>query len=120
MPEHVHLLMSEPPATTPSTVMQVLKQRSSRQIQVLCSGAAHEIPRFCERRFHDFNIRTWEKLNEKLTYMHMNPVQRELVTEPQLWRWSSFQSYAKGVGGKIQLDIVPWARSEQGLEEFTG
>ena len=32
MPEHVHLLMSEPEKGTPSTVMQVLKQRFARKV----------------------------------------------------------------------------------------
>lgn len=30
MPEHIHLLMSEPPKGTPSTILQVLKQRVRR------------------------------------------------------------------------------------------
>src|ERR1700690_2554310 len=30
MPEHIHLLLSEPEVGTPSTVMQVLKQRTAR------------------------------------------------------------------------------------------
>jgi REP element-mobilizing transposase RayT len=33
MPEHVHLLISEPPACNPSTVIQVLKQRVSRRLR---------------------------------------------------------------------------------------
>src|SRR6185312_10949022 len=32
MPEHVHLLLSEPEIGTPSTVMQVLKQRTARAL----------------------------------------------------------------------------------------
>ena len=32
MPEHFHLLMSEPQQGTPSTVMQVLKQRVARRL----------------------------------------------------------------------------------------
>ncbi len=31
MPEHIHLLISEPERGTPSTVMQVLKQRYARR-----------------------------------------------------------------------------------------
>jgi REP element-mobilizing transposase RayT len=31
MPEHFHLLISEPQETTPSVVMQVLRQRFARQ-----------------------------------------------------------------------------------------
>jgi hypothetical protein len=30
MPEHIHLLITEPEVGTPSTVMQVLKQRTAR------------------------------------------------------------------------------------------
>jgi putative transposase len=32
MPEHIHLLLTEPEVGTPSTVMQVLKQRSARAL----------------------------------------------------------------------------------------
>jgi putative transposase len=31
MPEHVHLLLSEPPKSTPSIVLKVLKQRVARE-----------------------------------------------------------------------------------------
>jgi REP element-mobilizing transposase RayT len=33
MPNHIHLLISEPANGTPSTVMQVLKQRVSRRLR---------------------------------------------------------------------------------------
>jgi putative transposase len=33
MPNHIHLLIGEPATGTPSTVMQVLKQRVSRQLR---------------------------------------------------------------------------------------
>jgi REP element-mobilizing transposase RayT len=32
MPEHIHLLITEPEVGTPSTVMQVVKQRSARAL----------------------------------------------------------------------------------------
>jgi len=32
MPEHIHLLIGEPDRGTPSTVMQVLKQRFARRV----------------------------------------------------------------------------------------
>ena len=34
MPEHVHLLISEPQRGTPCTVLQVLKQRVSRRMRL--------------------------------------------------------------------------------------
>lgn len=112
MPEHVHLIIAEPPGATPSTVIQVLKQRSSRGIRALCRTSAGELGQFWERRFYDFNIRTWKKLNEKLRYMHMNPVKVGLVDEPQLWPWSSYLLHAKGINGKIRMDLVPWVQRE--------
>ena len=38
MPEHVHLLLNEPEVGTPSTVMQVLKQRTARALLPRRSG----------------------------------------------------------------------------------
>ncbi|MGA2375896.1 MAG: transposase, partial [Candidatus Sulfotelmatobacter sp.] len=36
MPEHIHLLLTEPELGTPSTVMQVLKQRTARALLPKC------------------------------------------------------------------------------------
>src|SRR5271155_3532560 len=99
MPEHIHLLISEPRIGTPSTVMQVLKQRVSRALRRRPRRAActSQLPlwsesqvetSFWQRRFYDFNVWSKKKRIEKLNYMHMNPVKRGLVTDPKLWPWS--------------------------------
>jgi REP element-mobilizing transposase RayT len=65
MPEHIHLLISEPTKGTPSTVVQVLKQRVSRrlrrkkrkpaaQLSLAFEDRAESLPRFWQRRFYDF------------------------------------------------------------------
>jgi len=41
---------------------------------------------------------------EKLRYMHRNPVQRGLVTSPELWRWSSFRDYLLGEPGPVRVN----------------
>jgi putative transposase len=64
MPEHVHLLISEPQRGTPSTVMQVLKQRVARAIRRRRKRPANQLalwnepgaPPFWQRRFYDFNV----------------------------------------------------------------
>lgn len=56
MPEHVHLVIAEPPSATPSTVIQVVKQRSSRGIRGLCPTSAEESGRFWERPVLRFQI----------------------------------------------------------------
>ena len=93
MPEHVHLLINEPKVGTPSTAMQVLKQRTSRAIR-------HYEKQLWQLRFYDFNVWSTPKHIEKLKYIHRNPVTRGLVAAPEDWRWSSYRWYAfqeKGV-----------------------
>ena len=114
MPEHIHLLLGEPEVGTPSTVMQVLKQRSARALLPRRKkGDARQIPLFAEApsrtplwqaRFYDFNVWTARKRVEKLRYMHQNPVQRELVRTPEDWRWSSYRFYALGEAGLVRVN----------------
>jgi len=114
MPDHVHLLTSEPTTGTPSTVIQVLKQRVSRRLrrnkrktagQLSLSFAGEEIlSRFWQRRFYDFNVWSLKKRIEKLHYMHMNPLKRKLVAHPKDWPWSSFSFYANPKHGLIRID----------------
>jgi len=119
MPEHVHLLISEPKIGTPGTVMQVLKQRVSRalrkkrrrrnpnQLELWGEVRRSEARSFWQRRFYDFNVYTRKKRIEKLHYMHMNPVKRGLVTDPKLWAWSSFRFFQNGEKGLWPPDLVP-------------
>ncbi len=100
MPDHVHLLVSEPVKGTPSTVMQVLKQRFSHD------HPDHTSPHLWQFRFYDFNVWSQKKKVEKLQYMHMNPVKRGLVSHPKDWPWSSFSFYADGQGGLVRIDPV--------------
>ena len=102
MPEPIHLLLTEPEAGNPSTVMQVRKQRTA---QALLPKRKRRDPRqrdlfavetqraFCQARFYDFNLWTSKKRFENLPYMHNNPVKRGLVDTPEPWRWSSYRFY---------------------------
>jgi putative transposase len=105
MPEHIHILISEPKIGTPGTVMQVFKQRVSRALRMktrprnanqlsLWKNAPHlHAKHFWQRRFYDFNVWSARKRIEKLHYMHRNPVKRGLVNDPKLWLWSSYRFY---------------------------
>jgi putative transposase len=118
MPEHVHLLLSEPAKGTPSTVLQMLKQRVSRKlrkktgdphtelISLPAAEIADDYAQFWQKRFYDFNVYSDGKKCEKLDYMHCNPVTRELVRRPQDWPWSSYLLYEKGEVGLIPIDPV--------------
>jgi len=90
MPEHVHLLMSEPPHGTPSTVLHRLKLRVARRLRKrkrrgragqmeLPFREGGELRSFWQARFYDFNVYSQKKKLEKLDYIHANPVTRKLV-----------------------------------------
>ena len=131
MPEHIHLLISEPQRETLSTVIQALKLGVVRSIQ--CSGGGSIVAaaprsrktgetwgtpisgtpvsgrpphpnRFWQARFYDFNVWTEKKRIEKLRYIHRNPVTRGLVASPELWRWSSFRWYLYGEAGPVRIN----------------
>jgi putative transposase len=117
MPNHIHLLISEPAKGTPSTVMQVLKQRVSRrlrrkprkkvlsqQLRLPFRHAHDPAPQFWQPRFYDFNVWSQGKFVEKLHYMHMNPVKRKLVAHPKDWPWSSFPFYTMQESGLVRID----------------
>jgi hypothetical protein len=45
-------------------------------------------------RFSDRALRTVKEYNEKVEYIHLNPVRAGLVSGPEDWRWSSYSEYA--------------------------
>ncbi|MFY9912975.1 MAG: transposase [Candidatus Sulfotelmatobacter sp.] len=114
MPEHIHLLITEPEVGNPSTVMQVLKQRTAkallpkqkrrdpRQRQLFLEGPERS---FWQARFYDFNVWSEKKRFEKLRYMHSNPVKRGLVDSPEQWRWSSDRYYDFGEAGPVRVNV---------------
>lgn len=106
MPEHVHLLISEPKTANPSKVLQVLKQNVSRQLREIAAlKLKSEAPaHLWQRRFYDFNVWSAKKVREKLEYMHANPVKRQLVEHPKDWPWSSWSYYQEGQDGLITID----------------
>jgi len=105
MPEHVHLLVGEPTIASLATVLQVLKQETSKRLKR--SGEV----RFWQRRYYDFNVHG--KTAEKLRYMHRNPVKRGLVTQPEDWTWSSFRHYATGAEGTVEIESERTARRRE-------
>jgi len=115
MPEHFHLLISEPEKADPSVVMQALKLGVVRRLfPAPTSSKKREESgtlrlfedslgnHFWQRRFYDFNVWSARKRVEKLRYR--NPVKRGLVETPEQWRWSSFRWYLYGERGAVMIN----------------
>jgi putative transposase len=109
MPEHVHLLVSEPRVAVLATALQSLKQSVARRLNL--RGAEP----FWQDRYYDFNVYSERKRVEKLRYIHRNPVVRGLVTAPEDWAWSSFRHYATGVEGVVEIESEWTARKRERL-----
>jgi putative transposase len=140
MPEHVHLLLSEPQRDTLAEALKSLKQGASRRLigslplkpKAGLSGPPLKSSRmtggpfkpdfglsgqvakhFWQKRYYDFNIRDYAQFVEKLRYMHRNPVKAGLCECPEDWEWSSFRHYATGCEGRVEIESEWTARKRE-------
>jgi len=109
MPEHVHLLVTEPERAKLSVAIQMLKQNVARQMREAEGGP------FWQARYYDFCVWSEKKRIEKLRYIHRNPVRRGLVASPEQWDWSSFRHYLSGVEGVVEIESQWTARKREEL-----
>ena len=127
MPEHFHVLVWPTAEANPSQIVQRLKDGTALFIlktlkensgytwcRKMLAGVAlpptvhhHAHSRVWQRRFYDMNIWTPKKREEKLNYMHYNPVKRGLVTHPGDWPWSSWRFYFLNDGSALAIDRMP-------------
>jgi len=107
MTNHIHLLVevSDLPL---GVLMHRIGTRFSRAAQKRVPTTGH----FFERRYHAVLVDVDEYFLVLLRYIHMNPVSAGIVTDPDLYRWSSHDIYA----GRRQ---VPWVTTDFGLALFS-
>jgi putative transposase len=103
MPDHVHAIVWFPIPDQLSVFMQQWKRLSSHHIGHLVHNKfvryaekIHDGDAFWQAKYYSFNLYSEEKIREKLTYMHENPVRTGLVTQPCDWAFSSARFYEQG------------------------
>jgi putative transposase len=120
MDNHFHAVISGP--DLPGT-MQSLKRHTARALleQLTQEGRDWLIERLaysCARQkriagsryqvwqegYHPQSIRTDEVMLQKLRYIHLNPVRRGHVLEPEHWRYSSAHEWLTGSSPAIRVD----------------
>ena len=67
MPEHVHLLINEPPSILVAQFLKAVKQITSRKLR----GSREK---FWQERYFDSNSHGEESRSEVIRYIHRNPV----------------------------------------------
>jgi putative transposase len=113
MPEHVHLLVSEPERRT----LPLRSRCSSRMSPASCgiwlmaalSGRSDTTTSMSTANANG---------SEKLRYIHGNPVTRGLVMNPEDWEWSSYRYYVLGVEGAVEIESQWTARKRERMGVF--
>ena len=60
-----------------------------------------------QARYYGFNVFSREKIEEKLDYMHLNPVRAGLVERAVDWSWSSARWYMAGRSVGVPITWPP-------------
>jgi putative transposase len=111
MPDHVHAIVWFPRVNSLSGFMHEWKRHSSRLIRewyidqkLNYFDEAEFGDRFWTPKYFSFEIESHRKLEEKLEYMHLNPVRAGLVKRAVDWPWSSARWYLekRSVGVKLE------------------
>jgi putative transposase len=129
MPEHIHLLMSEPKRGLVANAIQSLKIASAKRSR---SGGPHLAAAemsaernstaakcgtpnepFWQKRYYDRNVRSQKEFVRKLRYTHRNPVTADLVQNPEDWKWSSFRHYLTGEWCGVEIESQWTARERE-------
>lgn len=122
MPNHVHALVWFPETRQLSAFMNKWKDMTSRSLKELFRihfvsywSEVDDSDPIWQPRYYGFNIWSRRKVEEKLDYMHMNPVRAGLVEKAVEWKWSSARWYSeqKPVGLPIR-----WPPGLESDDEF--
>jgi putative transposase len=148
MPEHVHVLLSEPDRGLLADALKSLKQGVSRRLIATVEsdgapfkpgvglsgnfphtdgapfkpgvGLSGDFPHhFWQKRYYDFNVRNYHQFVEKIDYIHQNPVKRGLCERAEEWKWSSFLQYATGCAGQVEIECEWTARRRERGQEHS-
>ena len=125
MPSHVHLIFRAK-NSNPGDLLRDFKTFTSKKIQMLIEEnfqesrkewilwlmerAGSENSNVRKRQFwqqHNKPIELWspEVIDQKLNYIHNNPVESGFVTEPEHWKYSSAIDYSGGKG-LLKVELV--------------
>jgi putative transposase len=121
MPTHLHAVLSADSDLV--SIIRDFKSFTSRELRNLIEKRSEELFSWALRRsaelsretneqsfwqdgFHPETIYSREFFEQKMTYLHANPVRKGLVFKPEDWRYSSAAVYAGEVDGPLNIDLL--------------
>jgi putative transposase len=120
MPDHVHLILN-PVGCDISLIGKELKGKSARKIIDWLKADNHAVSlekltlNFTQKRNHRYAV--WQKkvvsidlwspkfIQQKLRYLHLNPVRAGLCKHPVDWKWSSYRAYMPGREDEVPVKM---------------
>lgn len=120
MLDHVHLIVN-PLEPIIETIGKELKGRSAHKAIRWLKEEGHEIAldklkrRIPGKRKHAHSV--WQKkvksvdlksekfIQQKVNYVHMNPVRAGLCDHPAKWKWSSYHAYLPHDPGEVPIEM---------------
>ncbi len=128
MPEHIHLIIRSESGSSVRRFIQHLIRKTSRKIvadteslladESKMTEAEARLAVFCKCARGEAVHRVWKErargepiysdkvMKQKLDYIHMNPVKRGLVKNPEDYPYSSFRNYYLNDHSVIEVDYV--------------
>lgn len=120
MPDHIHLLLN-PESSDISALMQRLRGNSARRIIDRLRSGGHTTSldklRLTSPQRYAHTHSVWQKdfssvdlwspkfIQQKLNYIHCNPVRAGLCGHPAEWAWSSYRAYLPREPGSVQVEM---------------
>ena len=93
LPDHWHAILFPRFPVTISRLMESIKVGSTLRV----NARRNESGLLWQPRFFDRALRTVKEYNEKVEYIHLNPVKAGLAKRPEDWPWSSVHDYTGSV-----------------------
>ena len=123
MPTHVHYIVSTDPPEKLSDIMRDFSRFTSQQITKIledvrkdemlkifqqaakdeCRGNRYKV---WQQGFHPIAIENGDFFQQKLDYMHDNPVRKGFVEKPEHWLYSSARNYLLDDHSIITIDCL--------------
>ncbi len=114
MPDHWPALFWPGDLLTLSRLVQDIKYVSARRLNAPRQSSGP----LWQHQFWDRFVRHARAFHQRLDDRHFNPVREGLVTQPEAWRWSSFQNFSlkesQRTACPIQIDYVSLPDSYRG------
>jgi putative transposase len=121
MPTHLHLITSNHENTTLSDIMRDFKAFTSRKIREeleqqhrvgfikIIENSARSLPKQQYRVWTDdyypIALKSEKWFDQKMNYMHDNPVRKGFVEKPENWKYSSARNWLLNDDSIIEMDF---------------